>query len=117
LEAAGGKGAPGSLSDRDRAAPRKSQAFSKPVPNTFLRARAIFGPASGRLRPPARQRRIPMSTQQAPGGLMSRLPITPRAILGGLLVGMVAANIWPLLLYQLGAPVAAAIELIFLGLY
>jgi membrane protease YdiL (CAAX protease family) len=48
---------------------------------------------------------------------MSRLPITPRAVLGGLLVGMVAANIWPLLLYKLGAPVAAVIELVFLGLY
>jgi len=58
-----------------------------------------------------------MSTQPAKsGGLMSRL-ITPRAIVGGLLVGMIAANIWPLLLYRLGAPVAAAIELVFLGLY
>ncbi|HEY5007791.1 MAG TPA: type II CAAX endopeptidase family protein [Caulobacteraceae bacterium] len=59
-----------------------------------------------------------MSIQQAQGGsLMSRLPVTPRAVLGGLLVGMIAANVWPLLLYKLGAPVAAMIELVFLGLY
>jgi membrane protease YdiL (CAAX protease family) len=59
-----------------------------------------------------------MNTQPAQGGgLMNRLPITLRAIVGGLLVGMIAANVWPVLLYGLGAPVGAAIELVFLGLY
>lgn len=59
-----------------------------------------------------------MSTPQTHGGgLMSRLPISLRAIVGGLLVGMIAANVWPVLLYKLGAPVAAVIEVVFLGLY
>ena len=48
---------------------------------------------------------------------MARLPVTLRAVVGGLLVGMIAANVWPLLLYKLGAPVAAVIELVLLGLY
>ncbi|HEY3887181.1 MAG TPA: type II CAAX endopeptidase family protein [Caulobacteraceae bacterium] len=58
-----------------------------------------------------------MTHQPREGGFWAKPPITPTAIIGGLLVGMVAANIWPLLLYKLGAPVAAAIELVFLGLY
>jgi membrane protease YdiL (CAAX protease family) len=50
-------------------------------------------------------------------GLLSRLPLTLRAIVGGLLIGMIAANVWPLLILRLSAPVAAAIEVVFLGLY
>ena len=40
-----------------------------------------------------------------------------RALIVGLLVGMIAANIWPLLLLNFGMPVAAVAELIFLGAY
>ena len=50
-------------------------------------------------------------------GLSARLPLTLRAIVGGLLLGMIAANVWPLLILRLSAPVAAAIEVVFLGLY
>ena len=35
----------------------------------------------------------------------------------GLLVGMIAANIWPLLLVSLGMPIAAGAEVVFLALY
>ena len=58
-----------------------------------------------------------MTPQDPRRGLMARLPITPKAIVGGLLVGMIAANVWPVLLFKLGAPIASGIELIFLGLY
>ena len=58
----------------------------------------------------------PPSITRQPG-LWSRLPVTPRAILGGLLVGMIAANVWPVLLLKLGAPVGAMIEVALLALY
>jgi membrane protease YdiL (CAAX protease family) len=40
-----------------------------------------------------------------------------RALIVGLLVGMIAANIWPLLLLNLGMPTAGVAELIFLAAY
>jgi membrane protease YdiL (CAAX protease family) len=40
-----------------------------------------------------------------------------RAVIVGLLVGMVAANIWPIFLLKLGMPAAAAAEALFLVLY
>lgn len=40
-----------------------------------------------------------------------------RAIVFGLLIGMIAANVWPLLLIKLGVPAAAAGETIFLAAY
>ena len=43
--------------------------------------------------------------------------IVIRAVIVGLLVGMIAANIWPLLLVSLGMPVAAGAEIVFLALY
>jgi membrane protease YdiL (CAAX protease family) len=49
--------------------------------------------------------------------LWGRVPIIIRAIIGGLLVGMIAANIWPIFLVTLGMPAAAGVELIFLALY
>jgi membrane protease YdiL (CAAX protease family) len=58
-----------------------------------------------------------MTDQQRQRGLTPRLPITLKAIVGGLLVGMIAANLWPVLLMKLGAPVAAAIEVAFLAVY
>jgi membrane protease YdiL (CAAX protease family) len=46
-----------------------------------------------------------------------RLPISLRAIITGLLVALVSANVWPLLLLKLGAPLATIAELIFLAFY
>ena len=46
-----------------------------------------------------------------------RVRIVIRAVIVGLLVGMIAANIWPLLLLSLGMPVAAGAEIVFLALY
>jgi membrane protease YdiL (CAAX protease family) len=43
--------------------------------------------------------------------------VTLRAVVTGLLIAMVAANVWPLLLLSLGVPAAAIIEVIFLALY
>jgi membrane protease YdiL (CAAX protease family) len=39
------------------------------------------------------------------------------AIAGGLVIGMVPANVWPIFLFRLGAPGAAAAEIVFLALY
>jgi membrane protease YdiL (CAAX protease family) len=49
--------------------------------------------------------------------LWNRLPVIVRAVIGGLLIGMTAANIWPALLFSLGMPLAALVEIAFLGLY
>ena len=46
-----------------------------------------------------------------------RVLIVIRAVIVGLLVGMIAANIWPLLPPSLGMPVAAGAEIVFLALY
>jgi membrane protease YdiL (CAAX protease family) len=46
-----------------------------------------------------------------------KLPISLRAIVSGLLIALVAANVWLLLLLNLGAPLAAIGEAIFLALY
>jgi membrane protease YdiL (CAAX protease family) len=45
------------------------------------------------------------------------IPVWLRAIVSGLLIGMIAANVWPLLLINLGVPIAAVAEAIFLGSY
>ena len=55
-------------------------------------------------------------TMQVPR-LWMRLPISLRAIASGLLIALVAANVWLLLLLNLGAPLAAIGEAIFLALY
>jgi membrane protease YdiL (CAAX protease family) len=57
----------------------------------------------------ARQDRVP--------SLWARLPVSVRAIVSGLLVALVAANVWPLLLLGLGVPLAAVAEVIFLVVY
>jgi membrane protease YdiL (CAAX protease family) len=46
-----------------------------------------------------------------------KLPVSLRAIVSGLLMGMVAANIWFVLLQNLRAPLAAIAEAAFLVLY
>src|SRR5271170_4870277 len=46
-----------------------------------------------------------------------KLPVSVRAIVAGLLIALPAANVWPLLLLNLGTPLAAIAEVTFLGLY
>jgi len=58
-----------------------------------------------------------MTTHQPTASAWSKLPISLRAIISGLLVGLVAANVWPLLLLKLGASLAAIAEMIFLSVY
>ncbi|MGN6148822.1 MAG: lysostaphin resistance A-like protein [Rhizomicrobium sp.] len=52
-------------------------------------------------------------------GWWSRIPVIVRAIVGGLLIGMIPANVWLVLLLILKLPVleAVAAELVFLVLY
>src|SRR5262245_27219009 len=49
--------------------------------------------------------------------LWARLPISLRAIITGLLIGLVAANVWLLLLLNFPVPLAATVEVVVLGLY
>jgi len=46
-----------------------------------------------------------------------RLPVILKAVIVGTVVGLVAANVWPLLLVKLGMPIAAAAEAVFLTTY
>jgi membrane protease YdiL (CAAX protease family) len=50
-------------------------------------------------------------------GFWSRLPVSLRAIVSGLLIALVAANVWPVLLVSLGVPLATISEAVFLSLY
>jgi membrane protease YdiL (CAAX protease family) len=50
-------------------------------------------------------------------GTWAKLPISLRAILAGLLIALPAANVWPLLLLNLGALFASIAEALFLALY
>jgi membrane protease YdiL (CAAX protease family) len=50
-------------------------------------------------------------------GLWIRLPLVLRAVVSGILIALVAANVWPLLLRHLGVPLAAISEAAFLTLY
>ncbi len=58
-----------------------------------------------------------MSDTPNGGGFWARIAVIPRAIVIGVLVGMIAANVWPLLLFKLGMPIAAVVEAIFLVAY
>ncbi len=58
-----------------------------------------------------------MTTQNGAPSRWARLPISLRAIVSGIVIALVPANVWPLLLLNLGVPLAAIIEAIFLGLY
>jgi membrane protease YdiL (CAAX protease family) len=46
-----------------------------------------------------------------------RLPVSLRAVGTGIIVGLTAANVWPILLLNLGMPLAGILEVLFLGLY
>src|SRR5215472_133142 len=54
---------------------------------------------------------------ESPRGLWARLPVWLRAIVSGLLIGLVAANVWPVFLIKLGMPLAALVEAAFLATY
>jgi membrane protease YdiL (CAAX protease family) len=56
-------------------------------------------------------------TERVQPGWWTRLPVIFRAIVTGLAVGLVAANVWPLLVLNLGTAVAAAIEIALLAAY
>jgi membrane protease YdiL (CAAX protease family) len=56
-------------------------------------------------------------SEQNTRGLWGRVPVIFRALIGGILIGMIAANIWPIFLVTLGMPLAAGAEIAFLALY
>jgi len=58
-----------------------------------------------------------MTTPRGAPSLWTRVPITLRAIIAGFLIAAVAANVWLLLLLNLGVQLAAVIEAIFLALF
>jgi membrane protease YdiL (CAAX protease family) len=49
--------------------------------------------------------------------LWGRVPVIIRAVIVGIFVGMIAANVWPILLLTLGMPTAAVVEVTFLIVY
>ena len=61
-----------------------------------------------------------VTTMTVPENRPSRwttLPVSLRAIIAGIVIGLIPANVWPALLLSLGVPVAASVEVVFLGLY
>jgi membrane protease YdiL (CAAX protease family) len=55
-----------------------------------------------------------------PGSLhrgWTKLPVVLRAILNGGSIALAAANVWPFLLLNLGVPIAATVEVMFLAFY
>ena len=50
-------------------------------------------------------------------GPWAKLPVSLRAVIAGLLIALPAANVWPLLLLNLGALFASIAEAMFLALY
>jgi len=58
-----------------------------------------------------------MTTPDRGPRLWAKVPFSLRAITSGLLLTLVAVNVWPLLLLNLGLPLAAFTEAIFLGLF
>lgn len=58
-----------------------------------------------------------MTASPAPRNPWTTLPVWLRAIVAGLLIGLVAANVWPLFLLRLEVPLAAPAEVLFLALY
>jgi membrane protease YdiL (CAAX protease family) len=58
-----------------------------------------------------------MSDPGAASSVWARLPITPRAIVSGLAIGLIGANVWSLLLIACGPLIASIVEPVFLILY
>ena len=57
----------------------------------------------------------PVTPKQA--GFLGRIPVVVRAVVVGIVIGMAAANVWPILLLKLGMPRASGLEGLFLGGY
>jgi membrane protease YdiL (CAAX protease family) len=58
-----------------------------------------------------------MSDAVRSSGLWGRVPVVARAVIVGLLIGLIAANLWPVFLISIGMPGAALVEIAFLSLY
>jgi membrane protease YdiL (CAAX protease family) len=58
-----------------------------------------------------------VTAQQSRASLWATLPVSLRAIIAGIVIALIPANVWPLLLLSVGVPVAASVEVVFLGLY
>jgi membrane protease YdiL (CAAX protease family) len=58
-----------------------------------------------------------MTTQDRAPSRWTKLPISLRGIISGFFITVAAVNVWPLLLLNLGVPLAAFTEAIFLGLF
>ena len=58
-----------------------------------------------------------MRTQDRAPSRWASLPVSLRAVISGLLITLAAVNVWPLLLLNLGGPLAAFAEASFLGLF
>lgn len=58
-----------------------------------------------------------MTAQDNQRNRWATLPVSLRAIITGVLIALIPANVWPPLLLSLGVPLAATIEVVFLGLY
>ena len=58
-----------------------------------------------------------MTAQENRASLWATLPVSLRAIVAGIVIALIPASVWPLLLLSVGVPVAASVEVVFLGLY
>ncbi len=58
-----------------------------------------------------------MNTEASPTAGWSALRVWLQAMVGGLLIALVAANVWPILLLKFGAVTASIAESLFLGMY
>jgi membrane protease YdiL (CAAX protease family) len=58
-----------------------------------------------------------MTMQEVAPSRWAKLPVSVLAVVAGLVIALVPANVWPLLLLNLGAPLASIVEALFLGLY
>jgi hypothetical protein len=58
-----------------------------------------------------------MTAQENRASHWATLPVSMWAIIAGIVIALIPANVWPLLLLSVGVPVAASVEVVFLGLY
>jgi len=58
-----------------------------------------------------------MKAEENRGHYLATLPVSLRAVITGILIAFIPANVWPPLLSRFGVPLAATIEIVFLGLY
>jgi hypothetical protein len=58
-----------------------------------------------------------MTAQENRASLWATLPVSLWAIIAGIVIALIPANVWPLLLLSVDVPVAASVEVVFLGLY